>query len=209
MPKILLLFLIGLFFYSCSSTKNRKVKTKYFDENYTEISKSEFERIRKTNRLLDIPGDSAHHKKLTLRERHGKINNRALLESTLEKAINRELDSEKPLVIMYYPGKDPCNSSGNKSKNDSRINWRKVFEHAIYEVGQTKPIYIYKDHSGLQKGYDSIYHKDPNGIIERLFFKHHYPCSSFVVISKDGDFISYFGEHSSGYVITATKLMNK
>jgi hypothetical protein len=208
MKKVLLTFIIGILIYSCSTTKIGN-KTKYFDENNIEISKSKFNRIRSTNKLLDIPGDSVNHKKLTLREKRGKITNRALLESLLEKETNQELDSTKPIVIIYYPGKDRCNSSGSATKESRKI-WFGQLEDGVNQVAQTKPIYIYKDKEGLEK-HDGVltWHKDPEGTIERLFFKYHYPCSSFVVISKDGNYISYFGEFGKQYVWEATQLMNK
>ena len=209
MKKVLQITIIGILIYSCSATKTGKEEIRYFDENNVEISKSKFDRIRSTNKLLDIPGDSTNHKKLTLREKRGKITNRALLETLLEKEINQELDSTKPIVIIYYPGKDPCNSSGSATK-ESRRNWFGQLEDGINQVAQTKPIYIYKDNDGLKK-YDGIltWHKDPEGTIERLFFEYHYPCSSFVVISKNGDYISYFGEFGKEYVWEATQIMNK
>lgn len=209
MKKILLTLVFGILIYSCSSTKIANDKTKYFDENNVKISKSKFNRIRSTNKLLDIPGDSANHKKLTLREKRGKITNRALLESLLEKETNQELDSNKPIVIIYYPGKDLCNSSSSATKESIKI-WFGQLEDGINQVAQTKPIYIYKDNNGLQK-YDGVltWHKDPERTVEKLFFKYHYPCSSFVVISKDGNYISYFGEFGKEYVWEATQLMNK
>lgn len=210
MKKYLLLFIIGILIYSCSSTKiESNNKTKYFDENNIEISKSKFNKIRSTNKLLDIPGDSVNHKKLIVREKRGKITNRALLESLIEKEINQELDSDKPIVIIYYPGKDSCNSSGSYTK-ESRKVWFKQLEDGINQVAQTKPIYIYKDNDGLEKDNGILtWYKDPEGTIERLFFEYHYPCSSFVVISKNGDYISYFGEFSKEYVWEATQIMNK
>jgi len=184
-------------------------KTKYFDENNHEISQSKFERIRSSNKLLDVPGDSIHHKKLTVREKRGKITNRAILESMLEKKINQELDATKPIIIIYYPGKDPCNSSGTANKESIR-NWHSQLAERTEKIAQTKPIYVYKDAEGLDK-YDDfiIWHKDPQGIVENLFFKYHYPCSSFVVISKDGNYISYFGEFPKDYVWKAAKKMSK
>jgi hypothetical protein len=209
MKKILLTLIFGVLFYSCSIIKIGNNKTKYFDENNAEISKSKFNQIRSTNNLLDIPGDTINHKKLTLREKRGKITNRVLLELLLEKEINQKLDSNKPIVIVYYPGKDRCNSSG-LATTESRKIWYKQLEDGIYEIAQTKPIYIYKDNDGLKK-YDGVmnWHKDPEGTIERMFFEYHYPCSSFVVISKNGNYISYFGEFGKGYVWEATQLMNK
>ncbi|MFD2892821.1 hypothetical protein ACFS5J_12445 [Flavobacterium chuncheonense] len=210
MKKILLTFIIGILIYSCSATKTATDKTRYFDENNVEISKSKFEQICSTNKLLDIPGDSTNHKKLTLREKRGKITNKALLESLIEKEIKQELDSTKPIVIIYYPGKDPCNSSGSASK-ELRKTWYRDLEDGINKIAQIKPIYIYKDDDGLKRfaGFINNWYKDPEGTIERLFFKYHYPCSSFVVISKDGNFISYFGEFGKEYVWEATKLLNK
>ena len=209
MKKILLTLTFGILIYSCSSSKIGNNRNKYFDENNVEISKSKFDRIRSTNKLLDIPGDSTNHKKLTLREKRGKITNRTLLESLLEKEINQELDSTKPIVIIYYPGKDRCNLNGSTTKESSK-NWFGQLEDGINQIAQTKPLYIYKDNDGLKK-YDGVltWHKDPEGIIERLFFEYHYPCSSFVVISKNGDYICYFGEFGKEYVWEATQIMNK
>lgn len=209
MKKIVLILLFGALISSCSSSKVGNDNTKYFDENNVEISKSKFKRIRSTNKLLDIPGDSANHKKLILREKSGEITNRVLLESLLEKETNQEIDSTKPIVIIYYPGKDPCNSSGSATK-ESRKVWFAQLEDGINQIAQTKPIYIYKNNDGLEKQDGGlIWHKDPEGTVERLFFEYHYPCSSFVVISKDGNYISYFGEFAKDYVWEATQRMNK
>lgn len=203
MKTIYFTLIIGILFYACGT------KIKYFDENNTEISKSNFYQMRSTNILLDIPGDSAHHKKLILREKRGKITNRAFLESLISKEINQEIDANKPMVIIYHPGKDLCNSSGSDTKSSNKF-WFGELEDGVYKIAKTKPIYLYKHNSGLKK-YDGIltWHKDPNGIIERQFFNHHYPCSSFVVIAKDGNYISYFGEYSFRFVWEATELMNK
>ncbi|MEZ4891903.1 MAG: hypothetical protein R2778_02680 [Saprospiraceae bacterium] len=64
--------------------------------------------------MLDLPIDSANHQKLTLRENRGRIPDRASLESLLEKAIHRELDAEKPIVIIYHPGKDALQFRWNR-----------------------------------------------------------------------------------------------
>lgn len=209
MKKIIVTLLFGILFYSCSSTKIGNAKTKYFNENNIEISKSKFDQIRSTNKLFEIPGDSINHKKLTLREKRGKINDRKSLEFLLEEVTNQKINSNKPIVIIYYPGKDHCNSTGATNK-EWIINWYGQLEEGLNQIAQVKPIYIYKDNDGLKK-YDGIldWKKDLDGIIERLFFKYHYPCSSFVVISKEGDYISYFGEFGKKYVWEATQLMSK
>lgn len=209
MKKVLLKLIFVILIYSCSSTKIGNDKTKYFDDNNIEISKSKFNQIRSTKKLLDIPGDSVNHKKLTLRENRGKVNDRKALELLLEKGLNQELDSNKPIVIIYYPGKDPCNSSGTTNKEWIR-SWYGQLEEDLNQVAQVKPIYIYKENDGLKK-YDGIleWKKDPEGIVEKSFFKYHYPCMSFVVISKDGDYISRFGEFGHPLVRKALKEMNR
>ena len=209
MRKILLTLTFGILICSCSSSKVGNDTTKYFDENNLEIKKSKFDRIRSTNKLLDIHGDSANHKKLILREKRGKITNRVLLESLLEKEINQEIDSTKPIVIIYYPGKDPCNSSTSTTKEAIQF-WYRQLEDGINQIAKTKPIYIYKEKEGLEK-YDGVitWHKDPEQTIERLFFEHHYPCNSFVILSKDGNYISYFGEFGKEQVWEAIQSINK
>lgn len=208
MKKILLTIIIGILIYSCSVTKTGKDKTRYFDEKSVEITKSKFNRIRSTNKFLEIPGDSINHKKLTLREKRGKINDRKSLELLLEKATNLELGSNKPIVIIYYPGKDHCNSSGTTDTEWIK-SWYGQLEDGLNQVADVKPLYIFKDNDGLEK-YNGIlnWKKDPEKTIERLFFEYHYPCSSFVVISKNGDYISYFGEFGKEYVWEATQIMN-
>lgn len=209
MKKILLILITGILICSCSSIRTGSNKVRFFDENNLEISKSKFNQIRSTNKFLDIPGDSINHKKLILREKRGQIDDRNSLELILEKAANLELDSNKPIVIIYYPGKDPCNSSGSVNKEWIK-SWYTQLEEGLNQVATVKPIYIYKDNDGLKK-YDGIlnWNKDPDNTIEKLFFEHHYPCSSFVVISKEGNYISYFGEFSKEFVWEATQLMNK
>src|SRR5690554_7472784 len=49
----------------------------------------------------------------------------------------------------------------------------------------------------------------PYTTLFRSFFEYHYPCHSFVVISKDGNYISYFGEFMKEYVWEATQLMSR
>ena len=63
---------------------------------------------------------------------------------------------------------------------------------------------------GLEK-YEGLldWHKDPDGITEKLFFNYHYPCSSFVVISPNGNYLSYFGEFGKEYVWNAINIVSE
>lgn len=159
--------------------------------------------------MLDITGDSLHHKKLISREKYGKVNNRKRLVLNLEDATNLKLDTEKPIVIIFYPGKDACNTNGTADKLWLE-KWYKKLEEGLLQVADVKPLYIYKNKEGLEK-YNGVvkWYKDPESIIEKLFFEHHYPCKSFVVISKEGNYISYLGEFVQNQVWEAAEIMNK
>jgi hypothetical protein len=214
MKKILQIFITSsiIFITSFSFSQNQKIdekNIKYFDENYNLISKTEFENRKLKNSLLSIQGDSINHKILSARTYQGRLENKKILESLLSSTTNNKIDSSKTIVIIYYPGKDPCNLSGSATKS-SRRAWNEELEKKLYKITQTKPIYIYKDKEGIEK-YDGImtWHKDPFGTIERLFFKYHYPCESFVVISKEGEFISYFGEYSKEYVWKVAEILTE
>ncbi|MDY0090677.1 MAG: hypothetical protein RBR78_09965 [Flavobacteriaceae bacterium] len=190
------LFVFVLLVLSCSSKKGiiRKGDKRYFDANDVEISKSSFENYRKKGGFLSVQGDSVNHQKLVFRQEKGVIENKDEIIQLLRANVNQNFDRNKPIVIIFYPGKDPCNSSGASEKKWIR-DWYIKLEEGVKQIANTKPIYIYKNSEGLAK-YKGIisWNKDPESIIEKTFFKHHYPCSSFVVISEKGEYISYFGE---------------
>lgn len=204
------IFIITVLISSFSFAQNKEVDQdiKYFDESYNQISKSEFDEKRKGNRLLSVQGDSVNHKLLTLREFQGVLQNRRYVDSLLTSSTNQVIDSTKPLVIVYYPGKDPCNSSGIATRKTKR-KWYKEMEKGINKIAASNIIYVYKTEDGLYGKNDGFkeWIKDPEQIIENLFFKRHYPCSSFVVIGENSEFITYFGEFAKTYVWNAVEIL--
>ena len=206
MRKILTLIISGILINSCSSSQGDFT---YLDINNNEISKSKFRQKRSTNQYLDIQIDSLNQKKLIERTKTGKLENFEAYRSLVSNKTSVKLDNTKPLVIIYHPGKDACNSSGSATKETLK-NWYGTLEDGVQQLKANAPIYLYKEKEALEK-YDGIlnWHKDPDGLTEKLFFKYHYPCSSFVVISSDGEYISYFGEFSKEYVWNAINLISK
>ncbi|GAA4646194.1 hypothetical protein GCM10023115_41540 [Pontixanthobacter gangjinensis] len=204
--KLFTITLIGLIIYSCSTSKKDYT---YYDIDNQEISRSKFRKKRSTNKYLDIQIDSLNQRKLIKRTKTGKIDNIEVYRSLISNKSSEKLDFSKPLVILYYPGKDPCNSSGLQTEEFIR-NWYSSLESGIQQLNANNPVYLYKDKEGLEK-YEGLinWYKDPDGITERLFFNNHYPCSSFVVISPKGDYVSYFGEYGPEYVWKAVKLVSK
>lgn len=206
MKKILFLIALAALTMSCSSSKTSR--TKYFDESNNEISRSEFRKYKSTYEYLEIPGDSANQKKLTLRENRGQISNRKSLEKILKTENHIEIDSAKPLIIIYYPGQDKCNEVF-VDRPDHLLQWYNELNRGVQKIAEIQPIYIYKNKIGLESLEPSMkWHPDPNETFENLFFKHHYPCQSFVVISSNGNYISYFGEFPKEYVWEATELLS-
>lgn len=211
MKKSFLTLIVTVFIANILFSQNQRIENhsiKYFDENYKPISKTEFENRKWKNRLLSVQGDSVNHKMLSIRENQGTLQKRKYLDSILTLSAKKKIDSTKPLVIIYYPGKDPCNSSGSATRRTIK-SWFSKMEKGINKIKESNVIYVYKTEIGLYGKNDGFKNwiKDPDQTIERLFFKRHYPCSSFVVISENNEFISYFGEFSKEYVWKAVEII--
>ena len=205
MRKILTLIISGILINSCSSQRDFT----YLDIDNKEISRSKVRQKRSTNQYLDIQIDSLNQKKLIERTKTGKLENFEAYRSLVSNKSSEKIDNTKPLVIIYHPGKDACNSSGSATKETLK-NWYGTLEDGVQQLKANAPIYLYKEKEGLEK-YDGVlnWHKDPDGLTEKLFFKYHYPCSSFVVISSDGEYVSYFGEFSKEHVWNAINLISE
>jgi hypothetical protein len=166
----------------------------YYDDNDSVITKHEFNKKENSLLYFSIPGDSLNQKKLIYRYQEGEIKNKSLLIAFLKQELKFDIDTTKLLIIIYYPGKDLCNSGVTKDKNLLQSIYHKM-EYDLQKLAGVKALYLYKDKSGLEK-YEGILNwlQDPEHIVEKIFFKYHYPCESFVVISKNGKFKSYLGE---------------
>lgn len=128
------------------------------------------------------------------------------------KSIYQKLDLEdefragKPLIVIYYPGKDECNSTGLGNTPESlRKNVKAVARYAE-KHDAVAPLYFYKNPHGLEK-YQGIqqWTADPDGLFENQFFSFHYPCESFVVISPKGKYRAILGEYPISQIDVALK----
>ncbi|MEE1943757.1 hypothetical protein VRU48_01475 [Pedobacter sp. KR3-3] len=198
--KTLALLLFQMAFFGMFAFAQQNESTKYFDIRNKPISEKKFKEQRATNQVLDIIGDSANHRKLIEREENGQFADYAKLISTLEKASGKKMGTEKPLVIIYYPGKDKCNETISLSNFASyyRGLQKKLDAHIIF---------VYKDFDGLTGNNPDKWIKDPEAVVEKSFFKHPYPCLSFVALSKTGKYSSYFGEFPPSFVEKAVKAL--
>jgi len=179
----------------------------FIDENGKVISKLDFLKKRETNYVLNIVDDSLKQNRLIEREEKGFLKNKNILLRKIEVLINDRIDTTQSVVLVYYPGKDPCNSSGTATAK-SEETFDRQLEKRISKFTKNKIIHIYKNEEGLKRE-KTIWYKDPENFFEKQFFKYYYPCGSFVVISGNGIFVSYFGEYSTNHIFNVVKFLYK
>ena len=220
MKKSIPLLITLVLLVSCKSkqeTANNNIedtykKSRLYDQENNRISQSKFYNQLLKNQDLSwayVSNKTKFDKRLVAGQKNGVISNKATIIKQLNNTLNIDIASDKPVVIIYYPGKDPCNSGGALTKG-IRLKEQQDFEKKLFKLAQIKPIYLYKNTEGLADTNDiTKWHQDPDGLIESLFFEFHYPCSSYLVISKDGEFSSKFGEFNYSEVLATTKRLNQ
>lgn len=182
-------------------------QTGFKDELGREISKEYFEQQIIEGPYFGIP-DGEGGKMLVHRMPVGLLDNPQIF---FEKTANSDGFREgKALIVIYYPGKDECNSTGlgnNAStfqkEHQTLLKWAEKF-------GASEPVYIYSDPSGLEKYGGLIpWQQDPDRIFQNQFFKYPYPCGSFVVIHPNGSFRGILGEYPLSQINVALKKLSK
>lgn len=189
MKKLLLLFVLIV-----QNTINAQT---YYDIDNNKIDKATFDKALLNSKIIEVKNDSLNaYRLLKLYERGeiGSLGDSDNLFKELNDKLNLKLDSSKPLIIYYYPGKDPCNSSGVGAKRREQLKWDKQLNYEVKKVADVNVLRIYKNKEGIVTLKEHNWKKDPNGLIENLFFNYHYPCGSFVIINKD-KYSAGFGEY--------------
>lgn len=200
MKKFLILVLISQFTILFSQ------KT-YFDEDDKIISEKGFNDRVISYPTLKVCNDSLQKCKIIpTRGEEGTIETDQLF-SDLEKSLKIKIDTAKPTIITFHPGKDRCNSGGTSTAH-SEFLWHKGKEELSNQVKQSNFFYIYKDKTNLKSIKKLHWYKDPKNIVENTFFQYHYPCSSYVIIYNN-KYLSYFGEFSQDQVVNDLKTIIK
>ena len=199
MKKLLLLFaLIAL---------NTVDAQTYYNVDDSKISKSTFQKLLLDTNLYSVKNDSLKAYKLMDRDQRsekGSLGDTKNLFKELNTKLHLKLDSSKPLIIYYYPGKDPCNSSGVGAKRREQLKWDKELDREVKKVADVNVLRIYKSKEGIETINDYDWKKDPNALIENLFFNYHYGCGSFVIINKE-KYLAGLGEYGWKDVTKALK----
>mgnify|MGYP003576038499 CR=1 FL=1 len=189
MKKLLLLFVLIV-----QNTINAQT---YYDVDNKIIDREAFNNVLLDSRFYSVENDSLKASKIMYKDdrgERGSLGDSENLFKELNEKLNLKLDSSKPLIIYYYPGKDPCNSSGVGAKRREQLKWDKELDREVKKVADVNVLRIYKNKEGIKTLEDHNWKKDPNALIENLFFNYHYGCGSFVIINK-GKYSAFFGEY--------------
>ena len=175
----------------------------YFDERGKRILYPEYEEKILNGPYFGVPGKQSGDMRLVHRMPSGLTDARLFYEKL------GKMDAFKagqPLVVIFYPGKDECNSARSTSdpktlKSDNLAVLKYVKKHDA-----AAPVYLYQQPHGLEK-YEGIQEwiPDPEGVFSQNFFSFPYPCRSFVVISPRGNYRAILGEFPISQIDVALK----
>lgn len=182
-------------------------QTGYKDELGREISREYFEKQILEQAYFGIP-DGEGGKMLVHRMPVGLLDDPEIF---FQKTGNEQAFREgKMLLVIFYPGKDECNSSGQGNNADSFQKEHKTLLKWAEKHLATEPVYLYANPSGLEKYQGKISYKpDPDSLFQKQFFKYPYPCGSFVVIHPNGTFRGILGGYPLSQVEVAMKKLRK
>ena len=192
---LLLFFLLG--FQSQLSAQS------YFDERGKRILYTEYEEKILSGPFFGVPAESPGDMRLVHRMPVGLTNARQFYEKL---GLLDAFAAGKPMIVIFYPGKDECNSAASTSEPKLlRSNHQALLKYAE-KFGAAGPVYLYRYSQGLEK-YAGIHDwiPDPEGIFAKHFFTFPYPCKSFVVISPKGNYRAILGEFPVNQVAVALK----
>lgn len=175
----------------------------YFNELGKRITYADFEQKILSGPYFGVPGEKAGDQKLVHRMPTGLTNAKLFYEKL---GMHADFQAGRPLVVIFYPGKDECNSAASTSDPKLlRSNHEAVLKYAK-KFGTAPPVYLYQQAHGLEK-YAGIHTwiPDPEGAFARQFFQFPYPCKSFVVISPKGNYRAILGEFPISQISVALK----
>ena len=174
----------------------------YYNESGKRITLEEYEDKILNGPYFGVPGEEEGVMKLVHRMPAGLVDAKPIYQKLGLEDAYRE---GKPLIVIYYPGKDECNSTGFNDPAYLRNKHKTLLKYAE-KHDAVPPFYFYKNPHGLEK-YQGIqeWKADPDGLFEKQFFPFHYPCGSFVVISPKGNYRGILGEYPISQIDVALK----
>lgn len=183
----------------------------FYDTDGKRLSKKEF--LRKSdsryNLALSFQTGKTTVSRLVKRDKVGRMSPDSLrvLRTHLGKATGSDIPGEQYIIVNYHPGIDPCNTGGASDRTFLNNKFR-AYLTKVQALKNFSQAFIYASNEGLEKYAGIInWFPDQGNVIQRTFFNYHYPCGSFVIISPDGRYYSYYGEYSHDQVLRHAKTM--
>lgn len=175
----------------------------YFNELGKRITQQDYEEKILNGPYFGIPSGKEGDMKLVHRMPVGITDAKLIYEKL---GLQQEYAAGKPLIVIYYPGKDECNSTGLVNSPDFLEKNVKTVARYAEKHHALSPLYMYKNPHGLEK-YRGIqeWSADPDQLFEKQFFPFHYPCGSFVVISPKGNYRAILGDYPISQIDVALK----
>lgn len=201
--------LLALLCFFCLNALSAQMSAKYYHDDGKEISKERFEKLNAKGDWfpIEVLYEDEVNYHLEKREVKGKLSSEVLATlKAIVPALDPGLSVNNLIVVSYYPGRDNCNKNFVDSGrfNEYYTDLRSILQMA----NGNPPIYIYRSAEGIAGFAEALkFFPDPNDFFRKTFFQNQYPCSSFVVVDKDGVFYAYKGEHSSESILEVCRKM--
>lgn len=175
----------------------------YFNEFGKRITQVDYEDKILNGPYFGIPAEKEGDMKLVHRMPVGLVDARKFYEKL---GLVEEFQEGKALVVIYYPGKDECNSTGLTNNAEGFESNKKAILKYSTKHNTADPQFVYGNPHGLEK-YQGIIEwiPDPDAIFKQNFFQFPYPCGSFVVISPEGNYRAILGGYPVSQIDVALK----
>ncbi|MHA7128858.1 hypothetical protein [Algoriphagus namhaensis] len=197
---------IGLLLFACCWCFASFGQTGYHDEMGRSVSRDYFEKQIVEGPYFGVPYENGG-KILVHRMPFGKVDPERFYTLT---GNQDALNEGKMLIVIYYPGKDECNSTGLGNNAGTFDKEHKTLLKWASKYDAAPPIYLYSSPSGLEKYKNIIlWQQDPEGVFASEFFKYPYPCGSFVVIHPSGNYRAILGEYPLSQIQTSLKVLRR
>jgi len=193
---------------SCSTNKINYDGIKYCNELGEMISKAKYGKKIEKRTHFGIENNETKEYKLINRLQQGKT----LIKDQLVEAFKTEydliLDENKLIVLLYYPDNKEVLNYDLFRRNFMKKKYKDL-EKKLKKIGSNEVLYIHNSKIKFEQNEVVNWIPDPNGIVENTFFIYDQFGNSFVVISPNGEFISYYGEYANEEIWEACEQLTK
>jgi len=190
---------IFLFILSLKSLYSQNKKIIFADEDLNILSKEEYlnNPLQKKHFEYEVKNDSSIIRVKVERQKFGRIDKATnqKIRVYLQNLSNYPIDSSKTIVINYFPSVDKC--QGKDNWNSFFIQKCNSYIKRLEKINNISQFFIFKDKNSVKNfGRKFKWYKDEDKLIEKNFFKFHYPCFSYVIIKPNGNYYSERGEYN-------------